>query len=389
MTTLIIADNNPDALEALVAGLRQKKPDWEIFDVTSAFQVLQRMAENDVDCVISDVNLEDMSGLELLSNVQAQNSDLIRFLLAPDKTDGAALDNAQTHHRLIHRTASDEGLINAIATALRIQKSLNTDALKLYMSQTHTLPSLPHVYQQLVAELASPQSSLMHVASVIETDVGLTATVLKIVNSAFYGLNQQVESVSQGVALLGAHLIKNITLTAKVFAQFEGGQLELKKLQILNDQANKTGALANHLARLARLPKTVVDHTQVAGMLANVGQLLAMSRPNTNNNDLQDEILGAYLLKTWLMPDPIVEAVAMQNESPCAANPLITPYLILYVIRYLEVELPDVSNVEKWRETTQYLETFVPSELTSKWLEAYRDLQLLTAHNDIDNSRAA
>ena len=277
--TIVLADCDEAALGLIRDRVLDLKPQWQIHTMTKGDQVLQFAQQNRVDCVISEIKLEDMNGFDLLRRLQVICPDSIRFTLSADLDHEVVLESARANHRFINRAVSDDVLVSAIESSLRLNRKLKEATLKHRIGDIHTLPALPEIYQKMVTELTSPHSSLMNVAMIIETDAGLTVTVLKIVNSAFYGLNTRVESVSQGVALLGVHLIKNITLTAKVFAQFEACEMDLIKLRKLNDQAIKTGALCNQFARLARVPRTVVDHVQIAGMLSIIGQLVALSQP--------------------------------------------------------------------------------------------------------------
>ncbi len=395
MTTIILADSDKESLGNLAGRLKVIRTTWNIIGLHSASDVLARVSEGGIDCVVTEMTLQDMSGFDLLSQLQSDHPEIIRIALSADQDHEIMLQSTRANHRFINREVSDEVLAGAVECSLRLHKLLQDDMLRAQMSGIIGLPSLPEIYQQMVQELTSAQSSLLGVARIIETDVGLTATVLKTVNSAFYGLNQPVESVSQGVALLGVHLIKNVTLTAKVFAQFEGNDIDTRRLRQLNDQANKTGALTNHFARLARVPRTVVDHTQIAGMLSNIGQLVAMSNKTLTAQQsdpakrIQSELMGAYLLRMWLLPDPVVQAVALQTESPPQTTQCITPLLIVNAVRHLELNLTDVKNNDQLDSCREYLESIVSPLLAEQWIEAYSDLELLTEAPGPDQTRAA
>ncbi|MFK7860749.1 MAG: HDOD domain-containing protein [Granulosicoccus sp.] len=392
MTTIILADSNEAVCGALLSSLQSVRPDWHIVSHSSGIDVLQHLSTENACCILTEVDLRDMSGFELLSKLQANYPDIIRITLSGEIDPEVLRENSRVHHRFINRAVSQDILVSSVESSLRLQETLGTESLKNCMSNVGSLPSLPEIYQQMVSELTSPQSSLLNVARIIETDSALTATVLKIVNSAFYGLNQSVESVSQGVSLLGVHLIKNVTLTAKVFAQFEGGAIELQKLRQLNDNANRIGALTNQMARIARVPRTVVDYSQIAGMLSNIGELITLSSKADiakQTSEITPDLLGAYLLKQWLLPEQVVEAVALQQESPPRSALEITPLIILHAIRHLETHYVDMKNASQHAYSQDYLEKMVPAETASRWIEVFCDVQALTAHTDIDQSHVA
>lgn len=392
---VVLADYDQVQLDALSVRLQTLKPQWHFHTITHGKQVINLARNIRVDCVISEIKLNDMSGFDLLSKLQTHCPDIVRFTLSADLEHEVALESARANHRFINRAVPDEVLVSAIESSLELNHTLSKETFKYQIGDIDTLPTLPEIYQQMLDELTATHGSLMNVAKIIETDPGLTATVLKIVNSAFHGLNQRVESVPQAVALLGVHLIKNITLTAKVFAQFEADDADLSTLRRLNDKANKTGALCNQFARLARVPRTVVNHVQIAGMLSVVGQLITLSKPgaaspdNENGSSVRPELLGAYLLRLWLLPDPVLEAIAWQHETPPRHATSITPLVILHATQYLTAEWTDVNSSMQTKRCQNYLETMVPANVAQHWMEAYLDLHQLTAHNDLNSPKAA
>ncbi|MFK8081627.1 MAG: HDOD domain-containing protein [Granulosicoccus sp.] len=393
MTTIILADSDETVLGELLDSLQSVRPDWQFVGLSRGIDVLQRANTENDNCIVTDVDLPDMSGFELLSKLQANYPDIVRITLTHDLEQRAELEISRLTHRFINRAVCTDTLVSAIESSLRLQQLLCAEPLKRSMSDIGSLPSLPEIYQEMISELTSPQSSLSNVAKIIESDSALTATVLKIVNSAFYGLNQRIESVSQGVALLGVHLIKNITLTAKVFAQFDGGVQQLDKLRRLNDNANRNGALTNQMARLAGLARPDVDHAQIAGMLSNIGEVFSLSDKTNARTDqaeaIATELQGAYLLKLWLLPEPVIEAVALQYESTLRPSTATTPLTILHAIRYLETHYVDPTNKSQREDGIAYLEKRVSPGVAEQWVDAYCDVMALTAQNDIDRSRVA
>ena len=349
--------------------------------------ILQIVANENTNCVITDAALEDMSSVELLTALHNVSPSTARLSLTEDLEQEVG-PSPCCNHRFLDRAAPNELQVSAIESSLRLLEVLSDESLKQSINQIRNLPSLPDIYQEMVAELLAPQSSLQKVAYIIEADAGLTATVLKIVNSAFYGLNQRVESVAHAVALLGVHLIKNITLTAKVFMQFEAAAVDIGRLRRLNDDANRIGAICNHFAKLAGISRSVADHTQIAGMLSNVGQLVSLLTL-ASEQPTGSELLGAHLLSHWMMPDPVVEAIALQYETPSLLIAPASPKLILHVVRYLEQHLPDSGDPERRKQCEDYLHNFIEPPLAQKWLASYADQQALISQADADDVWAA
>jgi len=84
------------------------------------------------------------------------------------------------------------------------------------------LPTLPVVARQIQKLIAHPNSSMMQIAQVISRDQAVSSRVIRLVNSAFYGLRGRVSSVQQAIVILGLNTVKNLTLGVSVVKAFEG-----------------------------------------------------------------------------------------------------------------------------------------------------------------------
>lgn len=400
MTNIVLLDSDEKALDQLVKSLRAMHDDWQLSPVTSGRQALKHIKDNnDVDVIISETVVSDMKGVDVLDNIRESFPTIIRFSVSHNSDDEVVMENARANHRFINKSVEPTIIAAAIESSMKLREILQNEELATYMRNVNSVPALPAIYDEMMQELSSPHSSLLKVGDIVESDAGLTITVLKIVNSAFYGLNRRVESVAQAVTLLGVHLIKNITLTAKVFSKFEGSQLSLRRLTELNNQAMQMGAISNQFARFARLPKAQVDHCQIAGMMCNVGELIAAVKseedasaqtqeddtPADNATPLPASLLGAYLLRVWMMPDPIVEAVALQYDPTPPTCMAITPLTVVYSIRYLQTHFSNTSDPEQRLACAKHLETFIAAEIVDRWLDAYQAIEELTG----DGSRQA
>ncbi|MFK7853055.1 MAG: HDOD domain-containing protein [Granulosicoccus sp.] len=381
MTIILFVDSDQEALDAQLKPLAEIRPDWVLMTANTGKQALELVKAQSIDTVISETVLTDMSGFDLLGNLRANFPQTIRLTLSAETDAEVVLESAKANHRFIAKPTTTLSLATAIDCSLRLRSFMQHDDLAQLVNNIDSLPALPAIYNDMMTELASPNGSLLAVGGIVEKDTGLTVTVLRIVNSTFYGLSQRVESVAQGVTLLGVHLIKNIALTAKVFSQFKGSQLSLRRLSQLNDQAIKMGALSNQFGRYAKVSRSTNDHSQMAGMLANVGELIAAILPEgaSGKSEFSNELVGAYLLRLWLLPDPIVEAVALQHESPPKFVDSVTPLVILHAIRYLQDHFTDVNNEQQRENCQQYLESFISEDVVDLWLNAYEDLEQLTS----------
>jgi HD-like signal output (HDOD) protein len=358
-----------------------ERPDWTIHPVSTAAEGVELVVSASIDVVVTDARLPDMDGAEFLEKIRNAKPEVLRFTFSDDQDAEILLECARLNQRFIAKPADAIVLAETIDSSISLREMLAGDQLTILMKDVDSLPAMPVLYDELVKELASPNSSLVKVADIIEADAGLTLSILRIVNSAYFGLNQRVESVSQAISLLGTDLVKNITLTSKVFSKFEGDKVDLKKLTDINNKALKIGALTNQFSRYAKVPRLALNHCQVAGMMSNIGELIALTKSDEDYIDtVPTHLLGAYLMKVWMMPDSVTEAIALQHEPMDANNnEVVTPLVVLNSIRYLQNNFPDTANVEQRQACAEYLNSFLRPQLAETWLDSYQALEQLIA----------
>jgi HD-like signal output (HDOD) protein len=95
------------------------------------------------------------------------------------------------------------------------------ERLQKLVSKVDSLPSLPETYAKLQQVIKDPDSGLGDVAEVIEQDLAMSAKVLQLVNSAFFGIYKHIESPFRAVNLLGMDTIKALVLGVGVFSEMK------------------------------------------------------------------------------------------------------------------------------------------------------------------------
>ena len=80
----------------------------------------------------------------------------------------------------------------------------------------------PHVYVKLKEALEDPRSSFKEFSAIIGHDPSLSARLLKIVNSAFYGMEQEVETITHALGIIGTEQLTQLVLATSVTKQFTG-----------------------------------------------------------------------------------------------------------------------------------------------------------------------
>lgn len=134
------------------------------------------------------------------------------------------------------------------------------------------LPRLPRVAVRLLEIGMDDQSSARDIAAMVMEDAGITAYLLKLINSPHYGLREQVTTVSHGIALLGVEVVKNIVLSLAILDVMKHKAAIDPALRDYWEQSMYTAAAARLLAVQAGFPQP--EQAFIAGLLADIGVLV-------------------------------------------------------------------------------------------------------------------
>ncbi len=203
--------------------------------------------------------------------------------------------------------------------------------LKKLVNQISDLPSLPPVIPRLLTTLEEPDTTAEDVEQILLNDPGLTARLLKLVNSAYYGLNRKIESVKDAVVYLGFNTVRNLAVGASVIhisaKKAKGKSDERLEFDMVGlwKKAIGTGVGAETTAHKIRYPKP--DDAFIAGLLHVLGTvILQLYFPgemkdiltHTQENEcslleaekeilgVKDPSLSGWLGENWDLPPEIV-----------------------------------------------------------------------------------
>ncbi|MEA1997079.1 MAG: HDOD domain-containing protein, partial [Gemmatimonadota bacterium] len=237
-------------------------------------------------------------------------------------------------HQYLSKPCETGTLKSALTRSCDLRGILADEKLQNLISRIDSLPSLPSLYTEIVEELQKPESSVKKVGRIISKDMGMSAKVLQLVNSAFFGVRQHIANPDQAVTFLGLDLVKMLVLTIHVFSQFNKDKSGGELLDTLWNHSISVGAFAKKIAETEKAEQRDIDHACMAGLLHDLGKLILSAKLSGKYGDvlsfaseegvelasLESEMLGAthaevgaYLLGLWGLSDPIVEALAFHH----------------------------------------------------------------------------
>jgi HD-like signal output (HDOD) protein len=193
-------------------------------------------------------------------------------------------------------------------------RTFDVDAL---LDKIVTLPSAPAILSQVLTLLDDPQASLREVGVAIGLDPALSLKVLRLVNSAYYGLRNKVTSIEQAAVLLGAKVIRNLVLNATVFETLQKGGRPFIRHSVACAVASRV--LLHDIGK-ALLLETYPDLLQTLCRI--------MQQENLPWYAAEQKILGAdhaavaeRLIRHWHLPTDLAEAVGAHHKPLDATVP--------------------------------------------------------------------
>jgi HD-like signal output (HDOD) protein/ActR/RegA family two-component response regulator len=328
---IIFVDDEIHIIDGLKRMLHQYKNDWDMYFAHSGAEALQLMAEKPVSVIITDMKMPNMNGAELLEIVQMSYPEVIRIILSGHSDEDLILRAAKNVHQFLAKPCSSEIIINTIKRTFYLKSFLNSKSLEKIINGIKDFPSVPALYHKIESELNSNSISLNKVAELISHDVGISAKILQVVNSAFFGMPVKIANIDNAVNLLGINTIKSLLLYLNLDDYYKINSNMQPFIEKLWAHSFKV-ARNTQIIYLKEIDNNILaKEAYAAGLLHDIGKFVLLSyegyvsnvltRENIKISPIEYKMLGvthaevgAYLLDLWNLPNQIIEAVAFHNK---------------------------------------------------------------------------
>lgn len=332
MKRILFVDDEPKVLEALQRTLRAQRHEWEVAFASGGEAALTMLAAAPFDVVVSDMRMPGVDGAALLDMVRQQYPSILRIILSGYTELEASLRAVPVAHQFLLKPCDPDTLRNAIERATSLIEVLNSKMMASLVGSMQELPSLPRTYMELRKALAEPETSIDRLVRIVEKDVAISAKILQLVNSAFFGLTRDISDIKMAVSYLGINILQNLVVSVEAFRMFQPKRaIPGFSIEELHAHSQLTARIAAHFSAQKMAPTAVV----VGALLHDVGKLViaerapdhlarAISGAREDGRPLfavEEELVGvshaevgAYLLSLWGLPYPVVEAVAHHHH---------------------------------------------------------------------------
>ena len=267
----------------------------------------------------------------------------------------------------------------------------NIQAAEQVLNGIH-LPPCPAALLAAMKEARSPDADLGRIAHLIGQDVGLSAPMLKLANSPYFGLRSKASSVPQAVTVLGlrntVNLLSNVALRANVVPNLAG-------MDEFWDRSNMTALAASRIA--AQIPGISRDDAYTVGLFHDCGIPVLMqkypdypknvdeaSRVSGNICAVENScystthaVVGNLLARNWLLPPNMCRAILLHHDITVFAS----------------ITDPAANEICNWVSIVQAAEYIVDSHLglRNDWWETWQPpvlKQLQFSNQEFDELRS-
>jgi HD-like signal output (HDOD) protein len=306
-------------------------------------------------------------------------------------------------HLSFSKPTNTEELVDAIKRIAYIKNCLNSPVMSENISTLKSLPVLPEIYDQLLAEINSDNCSLKVIADIISKDISLTSKILQLVNSSFFAFARRVNDINQAINLLGLDIIKDIVLSVNIFSKVDPKLVNEFQLSELWVHSLATAYISKNIALDLNLPKEYVEKAFIAGLLHDCGRLIMLNSDpdkykmvinsvrNNNFSLIESEInifgvshntVAAYLAGLWGFTQCIIEACFFNHSPNILPNKKINITTCVHMADFIHNSY--IKNDEKYSIICldnptldlEYIHTLNLEEKLKSYLDLFKDQNL-------------
>ncbi|WP_291326323.1 response regulator [Desulfovibrio sp. UCD-KL4C] len=332
---VLFVDDETNVLAALRRMLRGKCSDWEMRFTDSGFAALALLEESECDVIISDIKMPGMDGADLLNKVKDKYPSMIRMALSGQVGLNEVMRSIRSVHQYISKPCKAQELIDKVEGAIQSRDILVDPIMQKMVAEIESLPVIPSVFEAIESELRSDNPSIKKIAEYISLDVGLVAKILKLINSPYFGLSSQVDSIFHAITMLGLESLKALILSTHLFSMYNEKKIPNFSLNRLWDHSFRVSNIVRLICECENIDKGIAIQARMTGLLHDIGKLILansfseqyaeviakVSKTHKSVYDCEMEVfgtshahLGAYLMGLWGISGDIVHGIGRYHQ---------------------------------------------------------------------------
>ena len=382
-------------LEMYRLVFEQDQDRWDIQFAPGAKEALEMMEREPFDVIVSDMRMPGMSGADLFQEVMKLYPKTSRLIMSGYADQEQIAKCIGATHQFIAKPFDIKLLKSTIWRVCALDGWMLDEKLRTVVAQLYSVPSLPSLYFRIMDALNSPDASVDTIGAIVAKDPAMTAKILQLVNSAFFGIARKVSNAMEAVQYLGVGRVRSLVLSLHVFSCFDNMKIKNFSIERVWGHSMATGMLAQKIAKMERASREEQDEAYVAGMLHDIGKVMMASSFVEQYSsavaiaterkipmiDAEREVfgvthaeVGAYLLGLWGLPISIVEAVALHHQPGVSPLDSFSPLTAVHVASVFENEISENgTGAPCGKIDDEYLEKLALADRLEDWRDTARE----------------
>lgn len=214
---IMFVDDEADLISALRRTLRSNKLPFDIEFFTKPQSAIERLKESYFDVIVSDMRMPGMDGSVFLREASAITPNSARFVLSGQADHDAIVRALPYTHQYVAKPCNVASLVERLWFVLKLDEFSAPDEITSQLRSITAFPVQSHILTRLKEELSSASPSMGVVGECVSSDVGLSAKLLQITNSAFFCEATSVLSPERAATRLGIETLRRILFETEVF----------------------------------------------------------------------------------------------------------------------------------------------------------------------------
>ena len=337
---ILVVDENGERLQDIRKAFWQRHRSWEVHLAHSMAEAQAVLARDPLDILIASLHLPDGDGADLLHQVRERHPGVVRIGLAADALEELSEREEGDLHRFFMEPVTPGFLLDAMESLDIGDDEANVRSVRAFVGGLGRIPSLPSLYNELMALLQREDAGMGEVARVVRKDLGIASQVLKLANSVHCASGRAVTELGQAVALLGIDSLRSLVLFRGLISGFDTPRpqgLDLEKLWLHSFE------VATGVRKLAVLEGQtgLADLAFSVGLLHDIGLVVLATDPAGRYRTVLEKAMtsrmplavlehetygvdhaqvGAHLLNLWGLPPAFCRPVREHHAPPATAE---------------------------------------------------------------------
>lgn len=397
MKRIIFVDDDTKVLEGLRRLMRVFRDRWRMEFYNSAVAALENLEKEPADVVVSDIRMPVMDGVEFLKRVQQRWPATIRLALSGQCDRQAVLRAVGPTHQFLSKPCDPDLLRKTLVRLCDLRDRVLNEKIRGEVSRVAAFPVLAQTLNRLRALLNREDVNINLVARLMASDLGISAKIIQLVSSSFFGGQHPACLPEEAAKVLGLDVLRPLVLETEVFVPLDLDP-ELVRLGTFYNQLCQVVALtAWRIAESEKKDTVFCTHCYLGGLLVKVGAMIfatldirkyhqivrvaiehggELRQLETQLYGVNRAQVGAYLLALWGLPEPVVDAVHYADRPAIRAEEGFSPLTTVHVAERLVNRFVGAFTATPLQPDDRYLDLIGCKDRLSDW----EDIARCTVH---------